>query len=486
MDTKALSACLVVSIFGLSVVMGSVTVARPAQNAKATHPIEYHIGGPASMVNDGSLEYFKAHGFSVFHLVVRDQGTYQAELAKIKSLGMKPVLDIEVPIWDAGRFSGNPITGYASYFQSLKAAGWEYVASEGGRNGDVAYIAQFFKGYVNYNCDQCGLWHTSTGYLFHTQPGTVVNSWESYYPQEWPAIQQGAKEAAALGKENGILAGVWGGGANPILQNSLTGGSPNYKEMLDWSYANGCGFTHFHVWCSISPNGLAQYKQLGFEQVVAQLQQSYPAKSAVAPPKTPTTLSITNRPPSVIINQPYSVTGQLTANGAGVPSAKVTLWRSTDNKAWVSTGTRTTNSAGWYTATDIDSAVSTSYFAAMYAGNGTLASATSYPAIVTVKHPTTLHASASPTAAVGKTILLTGTLTSMKTPLKSQTVMLQRSLDNKVWSAVAGHASTTNASGKYQLSTKEAAAGTYYYRVRYGGTSTYNAPVSNVVKAVVR
>jgi hypothetical protein len=34
--------------------------------------------------------------------------------------------------------------------------------------------------------------------------------------------------------------------------------------MLDWSYANGVGFTHFQVW---SPGGLTAYKQCGFDQV---------------------------------------------------------------------------------------------------------------------------------------------------------------------------------------------------------------------------
>src|SRR5674536_357267 len=137
--------------------------------------------------------------------------------------------------------------------------------------------SQLSLGYVNYNCDQCGLWKN-----MHVQSGTVVNSWESFYPQEWKYIQQGTKESAALGKENGILAGVWGGSSNPIRQNSLSGGSPNYKEMLDWSYANGVGFNHFHVWCSINSNGLASYKQLGFEQIVTELQKTYPATTSAS------------------------------------------------------------------------------------------------------------------------------------------------------------------------------------------------------------
>ncbi|MGA7076182.1 MAG: hypothetical protein WBZ42_06520 [Halobacteriota archaeon] len=299
---KSLTTCSILSLFIFSAVIAPTTAAPIASKPTVlTHPIEYHIGCGQAMIWDGSLEYFKAHGFSTVHLVVRDQKTYEDELAKIKSLGMKGIIDIEIPIWDGGRKKSVPIESFASYFQSLKAAGWEYVASEGGREGDVSYLMRYFKGYVNYNCDQCGLWKN-----MHVQSGTVENSWESFYPREWQYIQQGAKESAALGKKNGILAGVWGGSTNPIRQNSLTGGSPSYKEMLDWSYANGIGFTHFHVWCSINSNGLASYKQLGFEQIVTELQKTYPATttassaasaSKVATPTPKATVTVKATPP---------------------------------------------------------------------------------------------------------------------------------------------------------------------------------------------
>ena len=251
-----------------------------------THPIEYHIGCPPSMVDDGSLDYFKAHGFTAVHLVVPDAGTYQTELNKIKSLGMTPIIDVEQVIWQAGALQSTPITTFGPYFQSLKNAGWEYVSSEGGRTGDLAYMAQFFKGYVNYNCDQCGLWGSTWTTPPYKDSFTVMNSWESYYTSEWPYIQNGSMQAASLGKQNGILAGVWeySGSVdyNPILTNSKNGGSPSYKSMLDWSYANGIGFNHFQVWCGLNSQGLSRYKALGFEQVVADLQTYYPPTSSTS------------------------------------------------------------------------------------------------------------------------------------------------------------------------------------------------------------
>jgi hypothetical protein len=255
------------------------TAAQPLVGA-TTHPIQYWIGCPPSMVDDGtSLTYFQQHGFTAIVLVVPDAKTYQSELNKIKSLGMTPIIDVEMPIWNGGQLQSTPITSFGSYFQSLENAGWRYVASEGGRTGDLAYMKNYFQGYVNFNCDQCGLWGT-----VYKDPFTVANSWESYYPSEVPYIQQGATQAAALGIQNGILAGTWAnsGGDNQILANSLNGSTPSYKSMLDWSYANGIGFTSFHVWCGDNAQGLGQYKACGFESIVANLQTYYPPTSSAS------------------------------------------------------------------------------------------------------------------------------------------------------------------------------------------------------------
>ncbi|MGD0171580.1 MAG: hypothetical protein ABSB81_05605 [Halobacteriota archaeon] len=240
-----------------------------------THPIQYAIAGPPSMIDDGSsLAYFKAHGFSTVQLIASNNGTYQTELNTIKALGMQPVIDVELVIWNGGQIT-SPISSFNAYFQSLKNAGWDYVASEGGRSGDPQYIQSLGLQYINYNCDQCGLWKDT--YLHANE-----NLWESYYTSEWPYIQTGATQAAALGIQNGILAGVWPntGGVNQILANSLNGNTPSYKSMLDWSYANGIGFNQFCVWDANATNPLGAYEQLGFPQIVANLQTYYPASLA--------------------------------------------------------------------------------------------------------------------------------------------------------------------------------------------------------------
>ncbi|MGZ4926338.1 MAG: hypothetical protein ACXV4B_07810 [Halobacteriota archaeon] len=327
----------------------NTTVRHPVATA-TTHPIEYQIGCPPAMVDDGSsLSYFKAHGFSTVYLVVDDKGTYQTERNTITSLGMKPVIDVEIPIWNAGQYANTPISSYASYFQSLKAAGWEYVASEGGRQGDADYLVPtYFKGYINFNCDQCGLWKD-----MYKEGGTVANSWESYYTSEWPYIQQGAQAAASLGKQNGVLAGTWANnnGNNQILANSQNGGSPSYQSMLDWSYANGCGFTSFHVWCGDNAQGMSQYKALGFEQIVAQLQVNYPA--AGSPAKTPTTLSIVSPTGTQTSGSTYTLAGYLRDSaGAGVPNRPVDIYVSCPDSSYWYWKTVTTNGNGYWSTTD--------------------------------------------------------------------------------------------------------------------------------------
>ena len=90
---------------------------------------------------------------------------------------------------------------------------------------------------MNFNCDQCGLW--KEGVPDDTNAFTVANSWESYYPSEWPSVQTGSKAAAAVGIQNGLLAGTWAnsGGDNQIYANSRSGsGTPSYLSMLNWSY----------------------------------------------------------------------------------------------------------------------------------------------------------------------------------------------------------------------------------------------------------
>jgi len=326
------------------------------------------------MVDDGSsLAYFKTQGFSIVELVVSDNGTYQTELNTIKALGMQPVIDVEMVIWNGGLLQSTPITSFHAYFQSLKNAGWEYVASEGGRSGDPSYIKSLGLGYINYNCDQCGLWSN-----IYTDPGTVLNSWESYYPSEWPYIQNGTTQAAALGIQNGIMAGLWANvnSDNQIYASSLPGssGTPSYLSMLNWSYANGTGFNQFCVWCGNESNARTNYENLEFPQIVANLQTYYPAITA---------LNATVSTATAYVDQNFTISGTLcvsdtlSAGTTGIGGATITLQNSTNGATWNNVTTTATGATGNYLFSNNESAADTYYYRTTYAGNATYANATS-------------------------------------------------------------------------------------------------------------
>ena len=245
---------------------------------KATPTLNYGISVTPDTI-DVLPTYVKNWHINTADLVVSDQGTHATELAYIKSLNLIPRIDIEMVIWAGGQIT-DPLSDYSGYLTSLKSAGWPNVASEGGRPGDASYLKSLGLGYVNYNCDQCGLWSAGA----HTDPGTVLNLWESYYPSEVQYILQGASS----GKPNGVLAGAWSdnGGDNAILTNSLNGTTPSYKSIIDSLIAAGHTVTDFEVWCGTS--GPGNVSSLGFDTVVADLQKSYAPNGNTPAPPTPT------------------------------------------------------------------------------------------------------------------------------------------------------------------------------------------------------
>jgi len=99
------------------------------------------------------------------------------------------------------------------------------------------------------------------------------------------------------------------------------------------------------------------------------------------------------------------------------------------------------------------------------------------------KKPTTLTATALATASVTKNFTINGTLSAGTTGIADATITLQRSTDSSTWSNVTTN--QTNASGDYQFSQNESAAGIYYYRTAYDGNDTYANATSNVVTVTV-
>ncbi|MGA3199639.1 MAG: Ig-like domain-containing protein [Halobacteriota archaeon] len=480
--TLLLLAAVLISLTTATANLAGVPNAAEAQPVvgATTHPIQYWIGCAPSMVTTTNLNYFKQQGFTAVCVVVPDSQTYQTQLTTIKSLNMLPIIDIEMPIWDGGQLQSTPISNFASYFQSLKTAGWQYVASEGGRPGDLEYMQQYFKGYVNFNCDQCGLWEG--GNPVYTNPFTVANSWESYYPSEWSYIQTGAKQAAALGIQNGILAGTWAnsGGDNQIYANSVSGSGTSYLSMLNWSYANGIGFTSFHVWCGDNSQGLSQYKSLGFDKLVAAMQVYYPAtKSAsLATGKQGTQLTLTASNTTPAVNQ--SVTFKATLTIGGTPfSEPVTIYhylngvRYNDITAY-STLTFATN---WTTP-----GVRTYY--ASFAGDSAYQASTSSAVTINVTtplsgNPTQLTLTASNTTpAVNQSVTFNATLSSSETALPSESVTIYHLLNGVRYNDTTANTGTT---GQITVTTSFGSPGTRSYYASFAGGGPYQASTSSVL-----
>jgi len=483
--TLLLLAAVLISLTAAAANLAGVPNAAEAQPVvgATTHPIQYWIGCAPSMVTTTNLNYFKQQGFTAVVMVVPDSQTYQAQLTTIKSNNMLPIIDIEMPIWDGGQLQSTPISHFAGYFQSLKTAGWQYVASEGGRPGDLAYLQNYFKGYVNFNCDQCGLWQ-NPGNPVYTNSFTVANSWESYYPSEWSSIQTGAKQAAALGIQNGILAGTWAnsGGDNQIYANSVSGsGSPSYLSMLNWSYANGIGFTSFHVWCGDNPDGLSQYKSLGFDKIVAAMQVYYPAtKSAslgtgAAKQSTQLTLTASNTSPAV--NQSVTFTATL-KSGTTPISEPVTIYHYLN-------GVRYNDITAYSTltfATKSTSPGARTYYAT-FAGDSAYAASTSSVVTINVagnaKAQTSSTLSASNTSpAVSQSDTFTATLKDATTPI-SEPVTIYHYLSGVRYNDTTGYSTLT-------FATKWTSPGARTYYASFAGDSAYAASTSSAVTINVK
>lgn len=237
----------------------------PPSNVTTKPTIDYRVSLAPSQIWDGTLEYFKARGFTTVVLVAAEAGPYSKELQKLRQMGMYPILDIEHVIWDGGKNKSTPVTAYSEALSTWQQAGWNHVATEGGRSGDLLTLREHFTRFTFFNCDRCGLWKDTYKHRY-----TTDMSWETYFSSEISSIQRGALVSYNLGKPQGITAGVWD--TNNDCLNYDT-----YKALLDWSYAQGVGFTHFNVFFGLGGT-LANYERLGLDDIVSRLQKDYPPK----------------------------------------------------------------------------------------------------------------------------------------------------------------------------------------------------------------
>jgi hypothetical protein len=257
----------------VSTALQSISKTAPAASAADAAPIprlDYRVSLAPNQIWDGTIEYFKERGFTTVVLIAAEPAPYDKELQKIREMGMYPILDIEYVIWNGGVNKSTPITQYDAAFNTWKQAGWNHVATEGGRSGDFDTLHTYFAKITYFNCDKCGLWREGLWQDYYKNQHTTEMSWETYYPSEISSIQSGALWSYNNGVPQGITAGVW-------QKNNANLNYDTYKGLIDWSYANDVGFTHFNVFFGLGAT-LADYQHLGFDAIITKLQQAYPPK----------------------------------------------------------------------------------------------------------------------------------------------------------------------------------------------------------------
>ena len=84
-----------------------------------------------------------------------------------------------------------------------------------------------------------------------------------------------------------------------------------YKSLFDWSYQASVGFTHFCVFFDVGPT-FKDYRKLGFETIVSELQKFYPPTSA---PGSASIISVRNV--ELVPSAPNYLKWEITYTGSG-------------------------------------------------------------------------------------------------------------------------------------------------------------------------
>src|ERR1019366_829420 len=137
-----------------------------------------------------------------------------------------------------------------------------------------------------------------------------------------------------------------------------------------------------------------------------------PAKTPTATPaKTPTALTI-SAPSTAPVKKSFSITGQLTLNGAPFAKSATVYLQSLNGNTWTTIASQSVTT-GIYSFTQTETTAKTYQFRASYAGSATYVSSTSPTATVSVKPATistALTISAPSSAQLKQSFSITGKL----------------------------------------------------------------------------
>jgi len=192
----------------------------------------------------------------------------------------------------------------------------------------------------------------------------------------------------------------------------------------------------------------------------------------------PTTVTAAAIPQQQLIGGKVAIMGQLSASGAPLGEAYITLFNADDVIERVPVATTKTDASGAYQFTLTETAPGQHAYVVHVPGTGTHASAES--ALISVAYvavPTAITAVVNPQEqCVGHNVTITGQLTAGGAPLADSSVTLYNADDVARWVPVAE--TTTDAAGYYQFLVKDTTPGRHAYVVYAPARGTHAATQS--------
>jgi 5-hydroxyisourate hydrolase-like protein (transthyretin family) len=188
----------------------------------------------------------------------------------------------------------------------------------------------------------------------------------------------------------------------------------------------------------------------------------------------PTTLTLTTSDTNPAVNQTFTLSGTLTANGTPVSGSHITLMSQWPPGTWNTLGTVTTLADGSYSFNRSEASSGAYAYQVSFNGDTQYASSSNGRTVdVGNLNDSAINISTTNSnPAVNQTFTLYGVLTDgvSGTPLAGQPVSL---VVQDPSGQFVNAATTTSANGSYSFTRSEASQGTYFYEVWFLGTSTY-------------
>jgi hypothetical protein len=321
-----------------------------------TNPIWLGAGGDVSFITDASCKKLYDLGVRDIHSVVGYLGTYSVQLAAIKKYGMAATYDLEIPLWDNPPVSmqvGVDISWAKGHLLAVKAAGWDYAASEGLGNSQTNVIRSIMP-FINYG-DEYGA-DMYAGQYAHDPDAHFANLLESYHTQSEDQYLNSAKSSWAKCKNFGLTLQMF-------AQTSDLETVDNVLAYLDKLEAMGIRISEVLFWVGWGCDIMHYIFNSPWIDIINALKNRYGLRTESAwssstlgpmPPavRTPTviTLDQTNATPAV--GQTITLTTQLRGGQFGnrlpLSGKKVRIWHTYEgNKTWVD-GEGITDAAGQF------------------------------------------------------------------------------------------------------------------------------------------